>query len=180
MVTLQDDTLVFSFPEIHEDAQCSICFQRTLRIPDDNREYPLPPGLGTFPLAHVEDYAEKLPKSWKEHGGVLLPMYQSEALWIAFDSPADYPFAVKIAVGKINAITGKQWKNNLDADEQDYAVLPDQPWLDGICIQKGCSSSCIDPPFESRYFFTKRVRMLSCIRHLRISSCPDEIRTPGS
>ena len=157
MVTLQNDTLVFSFPEIHEDAQCSICFQRTLRIPDDNREYPLPPGLGAFPLAHVEDYAKKLPKSWKEHGGVLLPMYQSEALWIAFDSPAGYPFAVKIAVGKINVITGKQWKNNLDAEEQDYVVLPSQPWLDGICIQKGIVRQFVAMPLGEGFTVEEQI-----------------------
>lgn len=27
-----------------------ICFQRTLRIPDDGRTYPLPPGMGTLPI----------------------------------------------------------------------------------------------------------------------------------
>ena len=37
--------LTFRFPEVHEDAGCSIVFQRTLRIPDDEKEYPLPPGL---------------------------------------------------------------------------------------------------------------------------------------
>jgi hypothetical protein len=30
-------------------------FQRTLRIPDDGKTYPLPPGLGTFPICKVED-----------------------------------------------------------------------------------------------------------------------------
>ena len=157
MVTSQNDTLFFSFPEVHEDAKCSIRFQRTLRIPDDNREYPLPPGLGAFPLAHVEDYAEKLPQSWGEHGGVLLPMYQSEALWINFNSPSDYPFAVKIAVGKINAVTGKQWKNTLDADEQDYIVLPDQPWLDGICIQKGIIRQFVAMPLGGGYTVEEQI-----------------------
>ena len=49
MIELRDDELVFRFPEVHEDAVCTIGFQRTLRIPDDNRDYPLPPGLGAFP-----------------------------------------------------------------------------------------------------------------------------------
>ena len=51
-----------------------ISFQRTLRIPDDNRAYPLPPGLGQFPMKHVDDYAEKVPTKWLEHGGVFLPI----------------------------------------------------------------------------------------------------------
>ncbi len=38
----------------------SVSFQRTLRIPDDGREYPLPPGSGAFPLHRVEEYVAKL------------------------------------------------------------------------------------------------------------------------
>jgi len=39
-----------------------ITFERTLRIPDDGNTYPLPPGLGAFPIRKVEDYAERVPK----------------------------------------------------------------------------------------------------------------------
>ena len=42
---------------------------------------PCPPGLGQFPMKHVDDYSEKVPSLWLQHGGVMLPMYQSEALW---------------------------------------------------------------------------------------------------
>ena len=56
MIELRHDTLTFSFPQVHEEARCSISFVRTLRIPDDDREYPLPPGLGDFPMHHVDDY----------------------------------------------------------------------------------------------------------------------------
>ena len=46
MIELRDDTLCVSFPEVHEKAHCRIAFQRTLRVPDDNQDYPLPAGLG--------------------------------------------------------------------------------------------------------------------------------------
>ena len=59
-------------------------FQRTLRIPDDGKIYPLPAGFGRFPLRHVDDYKDTVPAPWIERGGVLMPMYQSEALWIRF------------------------------------------------------------------------------------------------
>ncbi len=36
----------------------SVSFQRTLRIPDDGKTYPLPPGLGEFPICKVDDYAD--------------------------------------------------------------------------------------------------------------------------
>ena len=39
------------------DSSCRIEFQRTLRTPDDHRDYRLPPGLGSFPRRHLDDYA---------------------------------------------------------------------------------------------------------------------------
>lgn len=142
MVELDSNKLIFRFPEIHPNAICEVEFQRTLRIPDDNQAYPLPPGLGRFPLEHVDDHASRLPLQWRQHGGILLPMYQCEALWIKFTSrrvsgDEPYPFAIKIATGKINAITGEPWINDLTKDPQDYVVVPEQPWLDGYCVQKG-------------------------------------------
>ena len=74
MIELKDDALVFSFPDVHRDAVLSIDFQRTLRIPDDDSEYPLPPGMGRFPVRHVDDFAARVPERWLSHGGVMLPM----------------------------------------------------------------------------------------------------------
>ncbi|MDE2902814.1 MAG: hypothetical protein OXP73_07270 [Chloroflexota bacterium] len=136
MITLEHDRLVFRFPEVHKDATCAIEFQRTLRIPDDGLDYPLPPGMGGFPLRHLDDYARRVPEDWLRRGGVLMPMHQAEAMWINFDSGM-YPFAVKIATGKTCALTGDGWINHLNTDPQDYAVLPEQPWLDGCCVAKG-------------------------------------------
>lgn len=151
MVELKGNELVFRFPDVHEDAVCKIEFMRTLRIPDDNKEYPLPAGLGVFPMAHVEDHAKKLPASWSEKGGVLLPMYQAEAMWIGFSSRKSYPFAVKIAAGKVNAVTGKAWREELDAKPQDYVVLPDQLWLDGFCVKKGLIRQFVAMPLGHGY-----------------------------
>ena len=156
MIELQHNRLVFSFPQVHEAAQCTIDFQRTLRIPDDNRDYPLPPGLNKFPLQHVEDHAKRLPEKWQQHGGVLLPMYQSEAMWLNFGAGRGhhalrYPFAIKIAAGKINAVTGAGWDNALQREPQDYVVLPEQPWLDGFCVQKGLIRQFVAMPLGAGY-----------------------------
>jgi hypothetical protein len=110
----------------------SVTFQRTLRIPDDGQDYPLPPGLGAFPIRRVEDYADNVPDQWRERGGVFIPMYQREAMWLSFSAAHWRPNALKVAVGKINAITGQEWAETLQAKPQDYIVCPDQPWLDGI------------------------------------------------
>lgn len=157
MFTLEENRLILRAPEVHEEAHCQIDFQRTLRIPDDNREYPLPPGLGNFPLSHVDDYAGRVPESWITHGGVFLPMYQAEALWINFNSwESDYPFAIKIATGKVNAVNGEPWKNELvdaerSAGRQDYVVVPGQPWLDGYCVSKGVIRQFVAMPLGEGY-----------------------------
>ena len=138
MITLERQQLVIRFPGIHKHAVARISFQRTLRIPDDGKDYPLPPGMGRFPLHHVEDYQAKLPELWARHGGVFMPMYQSEALWINFESGGhDYPIAVQIAAGKINAVNGEPWQEEMQFEPQGYAVIGQQPWLDGFCIEKG-------------------------------------------
>ena len=72
-IELRNNQLIFRFPNVHEDAELRIEFQRTLRIPDDNRSYHLPPGLGEFPLYRVDDYPDNLPNTWEEHGGVFFP-----------------------------------------------------------------------------------------------------------
>ena len=138
MITLDSNQLTIRFPEVHPDAVARISFQRTLRIPDDGNDYPLPPGMGTFPLHHVEDHRAKLPETWPGHGGIFLPMYQSEALWINIDGgPHDYPIALQIAAGKINAVNGEPWQEEMQFDPQGYVVTGQQPWLDGFCVEKG-------------------------------------------
>lgn len=149
MIELINNALVFRFPEVHSEATCTIDFQRTLRIPDDNREYPLPPGLGRFPVEHVDDFADRLPEAWRQHGGVMIPMYQSEAMWINFSG--DYPCAVKVAAGKVNAVSGKAWTNGLADNPQDYVVIPDQPWLDGFNVSEGHIRQFVAMPLGEGY-----------------------------
>ena len=149
MIELSKRHLVFRFPEVHQDAVCRIEFQRTLRIPDDDNDYYLPPGLGRFPLKHVDDYTNRVPQNWAEHGGVFLPMYQAEAMWLNFSG--DYPMAVKVAAGKIDAVTGHGWKNELSEQPQDYLVIPDQPWLDGFCVERGLIRQFVAMPLGEGY-----------------------------
>jgi hypothetical protein len=135
--------------EWNKPGELEIDFQRTLRIPDDGRDYFLPPGLGRFPLRHVDDYANRVPPPWMDRGGVLMPMYQAEALWLHFTT--SYPFAVKVASGKINAVTGEPWRTGLNRRPQDYLVLPEQPWLDGFAVQKGIIRQFVAMPLGAGY-----------------------------
>lgn len=148
-ISISDDQLGFRFLGIHMIANLKIDFQRTLRIPDDKRTHYLPPGLGRFPLSRVDDYPDNLADTWMEHGGVFLPMYQAEALWICFQG--DYPMAVKIAAGKVNAVTGEEWNDDLTGDPQNYVVIPDQRWLDGFCVKKGLIRQFVAMPLGEGY-----------------------------
>lgn len=149
MIELNNNFLKFQFSGVHEEASCSIDFQRTLRIPDDNKPYPLPPGLGRFPVEHVDDYASKVPKEWATRGGVFVPMYQSEALWVNFQG--SYPCAIKIAAGKINAVDGSPWSAELSATAQDYVVVPEQPWLDGFNVAEDYIRQFVAMPLGEGY-----------------------------
>src|SRR5260370_35099360 len=163
MIELIRDELVFSFPEVYPHAKLHLDFQRTLRIPDDGRDYPLPPGLGRFPLRHVDDFAERVPAAWRERGGVMFPMFQSEAMWILFRPEHDpergvaYPFALKVATGKINAVTGRAWANGLNRGPQDYMVAPRQPWLDGYCVEKGVIRQFVAMPLGAGYSVEEQI-----------------------
>ncbi|MBO9539721.1 hypothetical protein J7643_03915 [bacterium] len=129
----------------------SVDFQRTLRIPDDGIVYPLPPGLSRFPVRRVDDYLDRVPPAWREHGGVFIPMYQREALWLCFGGSYWKPHAVKIAIGKINVVTGRGWAQPLEESPQDYLVCPDQPWLDGINAGEGMIRQFVAMPLGQGY-----------------------------
>ena len=141
----------YEVARLHDDSLASVtfAFQRTLRIPDDGKTYPLPAGLDLFPLRAVDDFAKTTPASWIKRGGVLMPMYQSEALWIEFS--ARYPFAVKVAAGKINAVSGEAWSSDLQREPQNYVVLPEQPWLDGFAVGEGVIRQFVAMPLGAGY-----------------------------
>lgn len=133
MITFGRNYLSIAFPEVHADASVAVAFLRTLRIPDDDNEYPLPPGLGSLPLKAA--FGSRAPAAWREANAVMMPMWPSEAMWIEFRS-CGYPCAIKVGTGGINALTGAGLSAAL-ADPQDYVVLPEQPWLDGYVVQEG-------------------------------------------
>ncbi|KAF4961782.1 hypothetical protein FSARC_10078 [Fusarium sarcochroum] len=139
----------------------SISFQRTVRVPDNDDSNDLPPDLGSFPLHKVDDYADKLPVNMAEKGGIFIPMYQREAMWIKFQSKKKY--AIKIFVGGINAVSGEpavpnaatalRRRNILKQGRsiQDYIVVPEQEWLDGVAVEAGNVRQFVAVPFGTGY-----------------------------
>jgi hypothetical protein len=141
-VTVRDD-------RIHVGERFSFTLQRTLRLPDDGRTYPLPPGFGPFLLHQVDDYAKNVPSLWRKRGGFFVPIYQREALWLQFAAAWWKPNAVKVSAGGINAVSGESWHCGLHADPQNYIICPDQPWLDGINASAGVIRQFVAVPLGS-------------------------------
>lgn len=127
----------------------AISFQRTLRIPDDGCAYPLPPGLGRFPIRRAVDYANRVPFAWS--ADYFIPVYRREALWIGFEGMSWKPNAVKVGVGGVDAVAGTQWDEELRDNPQNYLVVPDQPWLDGINSGDGVVRQFVAMPIGEGY-----------------------------
>lgn len=137
-ISLSGDSMDFDLPEVDPAARLQVSFQRTLRVPDDGKQYGLPPGLGAFPLRRVEDLpADRVPDEWRRRGGVVMPMWQAEACWLNFSVGTRYPFLMKVGCGGINAVTGGPFTPDPDFEAEDYFEVPAQPWLDGFCTDKG-------------------------------------------
>lgn len=151
MIYLDGNSLDIRFPELHPNAGVKIDFQRTLRIPDDGKTHYLPPGLGKFPLRHIEDFDLRSNNHLKNRGGVIMPMFQADALWLNFETinmtgEADYPIAIKVGTGKICAVSGDSWNSSLNRGPQDYLVVPEQPWLDGYNVGKDIVKQFVAAP----------------------------------
>lgn len=60
--------------------------------------------------------------------------------------------AVKIGVGKVNAVSGEEWKHSLlSQSPQNYVPLPRQPWLDGINCGDGYVRQFVAMPLGQGY-----------------------------
>ena len=143
---VKPSAVVLEADEIHVGRHARISFQRTLRVPMDGEKHPLPEGLGRLPIYRVEDYADTVPESWLQSGGFFIPLYQCEALFLNFSGADWRPNILKVAIGGINALTGQALSETLDGVDQDYVVIPDQKWLDGINKEKGAVQQFVAMP----------------------------------
>ena len=78
-------------------------------------------------------------------------MYQREAMWIYFIGADWRPNAIKVGVGGIDGVSGKPWDTILRGDPQNYLVVPDQPWLDGIKAGEGFIRQFVAMPLGGGY-----------------------------
>lgn len=107
----------------HGDVQnaLKISLQRTIRVPDNRDTNTLPPSLGVFPLYKVQDFAKAMPEDMAQKGGLFFPMYQREAMWINFQGST--PFALKVYVGGVNAVSGLPMTDNEKTREKRLKMV---------------------------------------------------------
>jgi len=150
-----------------------VSFQRTLRIPDNGKDYPLPASLGEFPVRSVDDFV--VPVEWLKRGGVMMPMYQSEALWMRFSS--DFPFALKVGAGKINAVSGEPWAPEFQRDPQNYVVVPKQPWLDGFAVGEGVIRQFVAMPLGAGFSVEEQLTSKAEFGGIQLQACPMRVES---
>jgi hypothetical protein len=66
-----------------DDPDVLISFMRTVRVPEDSRNYDLPPGLGSFPMFDIRPFSSNLPPSMVAQGGLFLSMYRKSSTYRA-------------------------------------------------------------------------------------------------
>ncbi|EFC42305.1 predicted protein [Naegleria gruberi] len=133
-IKIQDDGCGIVFFSKEKDDRVEVKFHRTIRLPEDDKSYPLPSSMGLFAIEKVDDYLETVPEDFKKHGGVFICIQQREALRMEFvNTNIHFPHALKIASGKINVLSGEEWDERIiERPVQDYIVSPMQKRLDGI------------------------------------------------
>jgi len=63
---------------------------------------------------------------------------------MSFRGSRDVGVALKVGVGNINALTGQPWEaGKLTQSPQNYVVLPNQPWLDGVVDPESDDTSLV-------------------------------------
>merc|ERR1711871_230643 len=151
-VSIKGDKLQFFFDSKQSNPEMEVSFQRTLRVPMNDGNYPLPPGFGKFPLERVMAHAKKkaIPEDWVKMSGAMMPMYQCEAMWMNFwtgyssygnKKPAQ-GCALQIAAGGKNVLTGEDFSTQ-HLTKDGYIVTPEQKWLDGVLGGDGVVSQFV-------------------------------------
>ncbi|KAL2072051.1 hypothetical protein VTL71DRAFT_11394 [Oculimacula yallundae] len=159
-----------------------ISLRRTVRVPDNGSSYSLPPDCGPFPIYSVKDYEDKLPKNMAAKGGLFIPIYERESMWIMFDTWR--PFAVKVYAGGVNAVSGESQSEDPAAMSrrrallaegksiQDYVVAGPQEWIDGIATANGTVKQFVATPAGSGYSVESQVTSRDSVAGLQFEIMP--------
>jgi hypothetical protein len=69
-------------------------------------------------------------------------------------------------------VTGEPYRPGLHREPQDFAVIPEQPWLDGFCVSRGVIRQFVAMPLGAGYTAEEQItgagsrRTNACVGHL--------------
>ncbi|KAF3288729.1 hypothetical protein TWF970_005785 [Orbilia oligospora] len=132
-----------------------IQFQRTLRLPDDGAIYKGVTDFGSLSLFNTSDFKGRIPESIAAKGGYLVPLFQREAIALAFNStgtprpglglaPDEY-LAMKVLVGSINLVSGLPEAKHAITNK-DYIITPKQRRLNRFQVSECTARQLIAMP----------------------------------
>lgn len=110
-------------------------------------------------------------------------------MWINFEANA--PFLIKIYAGGINVVSGEPYDETLATqlrrstlseegkDMQDYVVVPDQPWLDGVATAPGVVKQFVAMQAGTGYSLEAQVTGTDQVAGLAFEITPYERPTSG-
>ncbi|KAI9891704.1 MAG: hypothetical protein M1814_002454 [Vezdaea aestivalis] len=146
------------------DGVLNISLHRTVRLPNCDVTHGQTPSLGHFPMFASQDFGSKVPVDMREKGGLIVPMWQGEAMMLGFStSDTTSTYAIRVFVGGVNAISGHSMEPNMNTvlrklkgseKKQDYIVVGGQQdccsWLSGIAVAPGIIRQFVTLPLTSR------------------------------
>ena len=109
-------------------------------------------------------------------------------MWITFK--VEKPFAIKVYVGGVNAISGdskkitpltielQKQKLSQKKSIQDYLILPEQPWLDGVAQEDGKVKQFIAAPIGSGYSVEVQITGDDSIAGIQFEIVPSKLLPP--
>jgi len=152
-VRMYKDATKLTVLDEYDDSSIEISLNRTLRVPEDGTVYNHPALFGPFPLLNVDLLRDKLPDTMARKSGLLISMFQREALSVGFQSAPrgpiknrkaapyrrsyDRAFAIKVLAGSVNVVSGSLGDSRGQPEDQDYVVAPYQSRVDGFFAKAG-------------------------------------------
>lgn len=149
---VKQDTLAIS----QQDGELELSFARTLRVPENGKTFGAPVLFAPMPLIPVSEHKLHLPSQIAQKGGLLLPMYQREAIALNLNTSMSASgrtarFAIKVLAGTINVLN-ETVKNQPDLEKgQDYVIAPGQARLDGFVAARDLVNQFVGMSLGSGY-----------------------------
>lgn len=155
---LDSDNFRIRVSDLHgaEHSSVGISLDRTLRVPEDDVQYNAPALFSPFPLTQTKHHGAALPDDVQAKGGLLIPMYQREAVALTFHGKYcdTRDFALRIMAGTVNSMTSEQkheTTKNPQGKSQNYVVVPEQMRLDGFASGPGVVRQFVSMPLGLGY-----------------------------